>query len=112
MGSREKRDSALLPECAPGGVYDRLTYLLLQSELCFFKRQIKNEIKYLTLCVFLSQVVAGDVGCLEDVQNAVQTIGSLGWPPLQGVFHLAGVLADAALLQQSRKGYVASFSCC
>jgi acyl transferase domain-containing protein/acyl carrier protein len=45
------------------------------------------------------RVVAGDVGSPEDVARAVGLAGG-EFPPLRGVFHSAGVLADGAIVQQ------------
>jgi len=42
-------------------------------------------------------VLQGDVSKLEDVARALAEPAALGWPAVQGVFHLAGALADAVI---------------
>jgi NAD(P)-dependent dehydrogenase (short-subunit alcohol dehydrogenase family)/acyl carrier protein len=45
----------------------------------------------------------GDVSCAEDVATIFATLSD-GLPPLRGIVHGAGVLADATLLQQTPAG--------
>lgn len=43
------------------------------------------------------RALQGDVARREDVERALAAPAALGWPAVKGVFHLAGVLADAVM---------------
>jgi len=54
-------------------------------------------------------VLQTDIGDYENCQHALETIKSLGLPPLRGIMHAAGVISDALISNQTTETFEAVF---